>query len=326
MFDFLKKKLKQAIGKFEEKVEEKAEEPPKLEQVEKKGFYEKIKEKVVSTKLSERDFDKLFEELEIVLLESNFAVDVIDELKQDLKEKLVDKPLKRKEINNIIRNTLKSSLEDLFKIGEFDLIKKIKAGKKPYVICFVGVNGQGKTTSLAKIANLLQKNKLSCVFAAADTFRAASIEQLEEHGKKLKIKVVKQKYGSDPAAVAFDAIAHAKAKGIDVVLIDTAGRMHTEKNLMNEMQKIMNVAKPDLKIFIGESIAGNDCIEQAVRFNETINFDGIILTKADVDKKGGAAISITYMTGKPILYLGIGQKYSDLEEFDYKKLIEDLGF
>lgn len=321
MFSFLKKKLKEAVKRFEKKAEEKIEEKPKLEKVEKKKWYEKI----VSTKLSERDFEKLFEELEVVLLENNIAFEVVSELKEDLKEKLVDKPLKRKEVSSVIRKTLNNSLNELFKIGEFDLIKEIKKAEKPYIICFIGVNGQGKTTTLAKVANLLQKNKLKCVFAAADTFRAASIEQLEEHGKKLDIKVVKHKYGADPAAVVFDAIAHAKARKLDIVLIDTAGRMHTEKNLMNEMQKIIDVAKPNLKLFVGESIAGNDCTEQAKRFDESINFDGIILTKADVDEKGGAAISITYITGKPILYLGVGQKYNDLEVFDPKKIIEELG-
>jgi len=320
MFNFLKKKFGKAVDKFEKETEKKIEEPVKLEKVEKKKWFEKI----VSKTLSERDFEKLFEELEIVLLENNLAFDVVEKLKEDLKSKLVDKSIRKKELSTIIRTTLKKSLEDLFKIGEFDLIKEVKK-KKPYVICFVGINGQGKTTSMAKVANLLQKNKLKCVFAAADTFRAASIEQLEVHGKKLKINVVKHKYGADPAAVAFDAIAHAKAKNLDVVLIDTAGRMHTEKNLMKELEKIINVAKPNMKIFVGESIAGNDCIEQAQKFNDAIDIDGIILTKADVDNKGGAPISVTYVTGKPILYLGIGQNYQDLLKFDSNNIIKELG-
>jgi fused signal recognition particle receptor len=169
------------------------------------------------------------------------------------------------------------------------------------------------------------KNKLSCVLAASDTFRAASQEQLQVHADKLGVKMIKHDYGADPAAVAFDAIKMAKAKNIDVVLIDTAGRLHSNINLMDELKKIERVAKPDITIFVGESITGNDCIEQAVKFNEAIDFDAIILTKADVDEKGGAAISVSYVTKKPIIYLGTGQKYEDLKAFDPKIIIESLG-
>ena len=204
-------------------------------------------------------------------------------------------------------------------------MKKIKYEEKPFVIAFFGINGSGKTTTIAKIADLLKKNKISCVLAASDTFRAASIEQLQIHADKLGIKLIKHDYGSDPAAVAFDAVKHAKAKKIDVVLIDTAGRLHNQANLMEELKKIVKVAKPNLKLFVGESIAGNDCIEQAQKFNEIIGIDGIILTKADVDEKGGAAISVSYITKKPIIYLGVGQEHSDLKEFEPNTIIESLG-
>ncbi|MBL7056474.1 signal recognition particle-docking protein FtsY, partial [Candidatus Woesearchaeota archaeon] len=185
--------------------------------------------------------------------------------------------------------------------------------------------GSGKTTSIAKVANMLKNNKFSCVLAASDTFRAASIEQLEYHGKQLGIKVIKHDYQSDPAAVAFDAIKHAKAKEIDVVLIDTAGRLHSNSNLIEEMKKIIRISKPDLKIFVGESITGNDCIEQAKAFNDAVGIDGIILTKADVDEKGGAAISVSYVTKSPIMYFGVGQEYIDLKEFDSNMVVEGLG-
>jgi fused signal recognition particle receptor len=172
---------------------------------------------------------------------------------------------------------------------------------------------------------MLKERKISCVIAAADTFRAASIEQLQLHADKLNVKLIKHDYGSDPAAVAFDAIRHAEAKNIDVVLVDTAGRMHSNTNLLDEMRKIVRVAKPDLKIFVGESITGNDCVEQAQTFNSTISIDGIILTKADVDEKGGAALSISYITKKPIMYIGIGQEYADLREFSSSLVVESLG-
>ena len=197
--------------------------------------------------------------------------------------------------------------------------------EKPYVIAFFGINGSGKTTSIAKLANMLKEKNVSCVLAAADTFRAASIEQLSLHAEKIGVRIIKHTYGADPAAVAFDAIKHARAKDIDVVLIDTAGRMHSNTNLIDEMKKIIRVAKPDLKIFVGESITGNDCVEQAKTFNEAVGIDGIILTKADIDEKGGAAVSVSYVTKKTILYLGVGQEYKDLQPFDSEVIIKGLG-
>ena len=180
----------------------------------------------------------------------------------------------------------------------------------------VGVNGTGKTTTLAKIGHLLKNNGYSVVIAAADTYRAGSIEQLQKHADNLGIRVIKQNYGSDAAAVAFDAVAHAKAKHTDVVLIDTAGRMQSNKNLINEMKKIARVAEPDLKIFIGDALAGNDVLSQAKEFHEAIEIDGAILTKVDADPSGGAALSITYVTGRPIIYIGTGQTYADLKKFE----------
>ena len=201
--------------------------------------------------------------------------------------------------------------------------EKKKAGE-PLIISFIGVNGSGKTTTIAKVARLFQNYKLKPVIAAADTFRAAAIQQIEAHALKLGVKLIKHDYGSDPAAVAFDAVKFAKQKAMDVVLIDTAGRLHSNINLMDEMKKIMRVAKPDLKLFIGEAITGNDCVEQAKEFNEAVGIDGVILCKADVDDKGGAAISVSHVTGKPILYLGIGQGYDDLKEFDKSIVLDSL--
>ena len=189
----------------------------------------------------------------------------------------------------------------------------------------MGINGSGKTTTIAKLANYLQKNKLSVSLAAADTFRAAAVEQIQQHADNLKVHLIKKDYGSDPASVGFEAITHAKKNKIDVVLIDTAGRMQNKDTLMKEIEKIVKVARPDMKIFLGESITGNDMTEQAKAFNETIDITGIILSKSDVDEEGGTAISVSQATGKPILFLGTGQKYEDLEIFDKKKIIEKLN-
>lgn len=311
-------KIKKKTPEKEEIIEEKIE-------TKEKGFFSKLTEKLTTRKISEDKFEELFNDLEIALLENNVALEVIDKIKEDLKVDLVDVPLKGK-IEDLIKNSLKNSLEDVLKESNFDLIQEIKnKSEKPYIIVFVGINGSGKTTTIAKLANLFIKNNLKPVLVAADTFRAASIQQLEEHADNLKIKLIKHDYGSDPAAVAFDGVKYSKSHDMDVVLIDTAGRQHSNKNLMEEMKKIIKVVKPDLKIFIGESITGNDCVEQVKEFNQAINIDSVILSKADVDEKGGAAISISYVSGKPILYFGIGQKYDDLEKFSKERIISNIG-
>lgn len=291
----------------------------------KKGFFSKIKERLVKFQLTEEKFEELFWEFELALLENNMAVEVIEKIKQDMREKLTTEQITRGSVEEIIMQTLKQSLSEILDVPTYDLIEKIKT-KKPFVICIVGVNGSGKTTTLAKLIALLQQQQLSMVVAAADTFRAAAIQQLEEHTTKLGVKLIKHDYHADPAAVAFDAIQHARAKQLDVVLIDTAGRLQSNSNLMDELRKVVRVNKPDLNLFIGESITGNDCVEQAVAFHEAVGIDGIILSKADIDEKGGAAISVSHVTGKPILYLGTGQTYGDLVLFDKEKILAQLGF
>jgi fused signal recognition particle receptor len=305
-------------------VEEKSEETKEEPAEEKKGFFKKITEAISKKALSEKQFEELFFEIEVALMENNVAVEVIEKIKSDLKNELVEKQISRKNVKETIIDTLKNSIEGLFDIDKIDLLEKIKE-KKPFVICFVGINGSGKTTTIAKVCRLLQKKNLNCVLAASDTFRAASIEQLQLHADKLGARLIKHDYGSDPAAVAFDAIKYAESKKQNVVLIDTAGRLHSNSNLMEELKKVVRIAKPDLTIFVGESITGNDCVEQAQKFNEVLGIDGIILTKSDVDEKGGAAISISYVTKKPILYLGVGQEYDDLKEFDPEIIISNLG-
>ncbi|MBD3309802.1 signal recognition particle-docking protein FtsY [Candidatus Woesearchaeota archaeon] len=313
------KKEEEKPGKKEE-AEEAAEELPKEE----KGFIRKLRQKVVTQKISEKQFEEFFWDLELALLENNVAVEVIEKIKNDLKEKIVNVPIKRGQVEKVILDAMKDSVKELFETERVDLLEEISK-KKPYVICFVGINGSGKTTTIAKFARYLKKNGLSCVMAAADTFRAAAIDQLQMHADNLDVRLIKHDYGSDAAAVAFDAVKHAESKKLDCVLVDTAGRLHSNINLMDEMKKIIRVAKPDMNIFVGESITGNDCVEQAKKFNEAVGIQGIILSKADIDDKGGAAISVSYVTGKPILFLGVGQEYDDLKEFDKNLILQSLG-
>jgi len=316
--------LKKLFSKKEETTEETTEETDEEQASEKKTILSSLSDTITKTKLSEKKFEDLFFDLEVALLENNVALTVVEKIKQDLKQNVVDVKIRRGELSGTILKTLKKSISSLFEVDKINLLDIVKT-KKPYVICFVGINGSGKTTTIAKFVKLFQENNLKCVLAAADTFRAAAIDQLQLHADKLGVKLIKHDYGSDAAAVAFDAIKHAEAKNVDVVLIDTAGRMHSNADLMNEMEKIIRVAKPDLKMFVGESITGNDCVEQAKAFDQAIGIDGIVLSKADVDEKGGAAVSVSYVTGKPILYIGTGQEYEDLTPFDSEVVLKNLG-
>ncbi|MBI4980070.1 signal recognition particle-docking protein FtsY [Candidatus Woesearchaeota archaeon] len=314
--------------KVEKKVKEKAKEvePKPAEPEEKKGFFDKIKQTLTTKTISADKFEELFWELEVALLENNVSVEVIERIKEDLKEELVDKPIPR-DVERVIEETLQRTMRDILSFEKINLVSLIKKTKKrPYVIAFFGINGSGKTTSIAKLTHYFQKNGFSVVLAACDTFRAAAIQQLEEHANKLGAKMIKHDYGSDAAAVAFDAVKYAEKNNIDVVMVDTAGRLHSNTNLMAELEKIIRVTKPNLKLFVGESITGNDCIEQAKQFNALVEMDGTILTKADVDEKGGAPLSIAYTINKPILFLGVGQNYDDLEEFDTDVMMKRLGF
>jgi len=278
--------------------------------------------------LKEKDIEEILFQLEISLLESDVASEVIDSIKSDLKEKLIGTKVNKKEIEKFVKDSLIQTISDLFDAaGKIDILSNIDSKKgsgQPYLILFVGINGTGKTTTLAKLAYLLQKSKFSVVVAAADTFRAGAIEQLREHTNRLNLKLVAQNYGSDPAAVARDAVLYAKTHKVDCVLIDTAGRMQTSKNLMDQIEKITNVVKPDFIIFVGDSLAGNDTVSQAREFHERTKFDGAILTKSDADARGGAALSIVKITSVPILYVGIGQEYQDLKAFDKELFLETV--
>jgi fused signal recognition particle receptor len=322
-FDVTKHKFEPDVEKIKE-VEKKLVKQEEAKPGE-KGFFKKAVSKIKKVNISDKEFEVYEEELKMLLLENNVAFEVAEKIIQDLKTRIIGKEFLKKEAEAEIAESFKDIINEIL-IDPFKVEDKVKEEKdKPYVILFCGINGTGKTTTIAKIAESLKKKNLSCVLAAGDTFRAASIEQIKHHGEKIGVKVIAQDYGTDPASIGFEAIQYAKKNHIDCVLIDTAGRMHTSKNLLQEIEKIAKVAKPDLKLFVGESITGNDVIEQIKSFNFSIGIDGIILTKADIDDKGGTALSVGYITKKPILYLGTGQNYGDVEQFDKQKFIEKLG-
>jgi fused signal recognition particle receptor len=286
-------------------------------------------EKFSKTEIKGKELDQLLEEFKLLLVQNDVAFEVAEHICQTMKEKIERTPVPRfgnKE--EVLEAILKESLKEVLNAGgRVDIIEAIKRKRgtgQPTVIVFVGINGTGKTTTIAKIANLLQRNGFSVVVSCSDTYRTGSIEQLETHAKRVGVKTIKHKYGADAAAVAFDTISYARSHGIDVVLIDTAGRMHTDKNLMKEIEKIVRVTSPDFTIFVGDALAGNDAVSQAEEFIKYVKVDGSILTKLDADAKGGSAISIAYVTKRPIVFLGVGQGYEDLAPFDADLLVSKM--
>lgn len=276
-------------------------------------------------KIKEGNLDDLLWELEIALMEADVALPVAEEIKNGVKETLMGKKYSRDHsLEEIVELSIKDSIRNVLKLNEFDFDAWIETQEKPVVVMFIGINGTGKTTAIAKIGYRLMKEGKTIVLAAGDTFRAGAIEQLSIHADNLGCKIVKHTADSDPAAVAFDAIEHAKAKRRDVVLVDTAGRMQTNNNLLDEMKKIVRVAKPDLKIFVGDSLAGNDAIEQARAFDDAVGIDAVILTKIDADSKGGAALSIAHTIGKPIAFVSNGQEYDQLIKFNADWMVNRL--
>jgi fused signal recognition particle receptor len=273
--------------------------------------------------ISESDVHELLENLELELLEADVELSVAEKIRVELADKLVGSKVKKKELDSFIKNVVRDTLIELMSSEKsFDLLELIQTKEKPLKIVFFGLNGTGKTTTIAKVAHLLMQNNHKVVFAAADTFRAAAIEQMEVHANRLEVKIIKRDYGADPTSVGYDAVSYAKAHGIDAVLIDTAGRQDTNINLINELKKMDRVLQPDLKLYVGESIAGSSMIEQVSTFNNEIGIDGVILTKLDCDPKGGTILSITKATGIPVVYIGVGQKYEDLEPFDPEKIVD----
>ncbi|MDD5022607.1 MAG: signal recognition particle-docking protein FtsY [Candidatus ainarchaeum sp.] len=306
-------------GEPKEEIKEKKEVKVKI------GVIEQIKSTVTGQiEIKKGDIEELLEEFEMGLLEGDVALEVAGEIKENLENRLIGKKIKKKELHIEIQKEMKEILLEITSQQGIDIVEFVKKCEKPAKIMFLGINGAGKTTTLAKIAYMLQKSNMKVVFAAADTFRAAAIEQLDNHAKKLNIKTIKRPYGSDPTAVVYDAVNYAKAHGIDAVLIDTAGRQDTNKDLIDELKKTERVIKPDLKIYIGESIGGNAVVSQVSSFNDEIGLNGVILTKIDCDPKGGTIISIAKTTGLPILYLTNGQGYEDISKFEPDRIIGNI--
>ena len=288
------------------------------------GIFSFVREKTIQEKHVE---DILFE-LEMELLQGDVAMEVATEVVENVKENLVGKKIKRSnDITEYTYYALKDAVEEIISIpgkSMTEMIEEKKAQGEPLVVMFVGINGTGKTTTIGKLANYYLKKGYTPVIAASDTFRAGAIEQVTYHADNVGVKIIKHQKGSDPAAVAYDAVEHARAQGKELVLIDTAGRMQTNTNLMDEMKKIKRVSNPDLVIFVGDAITGNDATEQARKFNDAIDIDGVILTKADADSKGGASLSIGYVIQKPIMFLGVGQGYDDIMEYDPEWMLNQL--
>ncbi len=283
----------------------------------------------VKKTLSEKKVSNSSSDLKLLLLSNDVAMDTAEEICERIEDSFKGEQVGRlTSTKKALFQTLEEIITDILtpetEINLIDEIKNKIALNSPYVIVFLGVNGTGKTTTMAKIAHYLKKHKISSVAAAADTFRAGAIEQLSYHMENVDIRVIKHEYKSDPASVAYDAIEHAKAKGIDVVLVDTAGRQVNDSNLMNELEKIVRVSEPDLIFFVGDSLAGNDALFQAKEFKKSIGIDANILTKLDADAKGGAALSISYETKKPIIFVGVGQDYDDLEIFDRDLFVSNI--
>ncbi len=291
-----------------------------------KSGFKGLVNKVTTTELKSENLKPILSEFKMSLCENDVAFPVAEKISDDLEKRLVGVQVKRlDDRKKIVDENLRQVLLDVMLTGiRIDLLKMAEEKRKkkePFVLMFVGINGTGKTTTIAKVAHFLRDKSYSVILAGADTYRAGSIEQLEEHGKRLGIRVIKSNYGGDPAAVAYDAVSHAKAHGINIVLIDTAGRMQTNQNLMNELVKVKRVVGPDLTVFTVDSLIGNDAVQQAEEFNKAVGIDATILTKVDADVKGGSALSVTYVTQKPILFIGVGQTYKDLELFNPEKFV-----
>lgn len=304
----------------EPKIEEKPKERIKL------GAVAKLRGLITrEVEISEGDVKELLENLELELLESDVELSVAEAIREEMTEKLIGAKVKKDEIHSFVSDSIRETLIRMISNEKaFDIVERVKESEKPVKIMFLGINGAGKTTTIAKVAKLLMDSNHKVVFAAADTFRAAAIEQMDVHAKRLDVKMIKRDYGSDPTSVAYDAMNYAKARGIDAVLIDTAGRQDTNISLINEIKKMNRVIRPEIKIYIGESIAGNAIIEQVRTFNREIGIDGVILTKLDCDPKGGTMLSINRTTDVPIIYVGTGQAYEDLEAFEPARIVDRI--
>ncbi len=291
-----------------------------------KSGFKGLVNKVTTTELKAENLNPILSDFKMSLAENDVAFPVADKICHELEKRLAGVQVKRlDDRKKIVEDNLRQVLLEVMltnnRINLLELVEEKRKKSQPFVLMFVGINGTGKTTTIAKVARFFQDKRYSVVLAAADTYRAGSIEQLEVHGKRLGLRMIKGNYGGDPAAIAYDAVNHAKAQGINIVLIDTAGRMQTNQNLMNELVKVKRVVGPDMTVLTVDSLIGNDAVMQAEEFNKSVGIDATILTKVDADVKGGSALSVTYVTGKPILFIGVGQTYKDLELFNPEKFV-----
>jgi fused signal recognition particle receptor len=275
--------------------------------------------------IEEDDLEGPLRDLEMALLASDVEMEVADEIVDSVRESLIgEKKHWRDSKRELIDDALSEALVEVLDVDGLDFDGYVRDSKKPVVVIFTGVNGVGKTTTIAKIAKRLEERGFSSVLANGDTYRAGANEQLQEHADALDKKVITHEQGGDPAAVIYDAVEYAEANDVDVVLGDTAGRLHTSDDLMNQLAKIDRVVDPDLTLFVDESVAGQDATKRAREFHDAAEFDGVVLTKADADSAGGAAVSVARVTGKPVVFLGTGQGYDDLREFDAEELVDEL--
>ena len=275
--------------------------------------------------IEEEDLEDPLWELEMALLESDVEMSVAEEILDTVREKMIGETRKQVDTTGeLVELALHDALVDVISVGQFDFEQRLAEADKPVTIVFTGVNGVGKTTSIAKLSEYLGDRGYSSVLANGDTYRAGANEQLQKHAENVDRKIITHQQGGDPAAVIYDAVEYAEANDIDVVLGDTAGRLHTSDDLMSQLEKIHRVVDPDLTMFVDEAVAGQDAVMRAQEFNDAAEIDGTVLTKADADSSGGAAISISYVTGKPILFLGTGQGYDDIEPFVPEELVDQL--
>ena len=294
-----------------------------------KAQFSNFYDRVTKTELQGKDLDKVLDEFKLSLVENDVAVSVADYVANEMKEKLRDVQFTRfsdprKGVKTILGDVLLSVLDRAGRLDLFEFIEEKRKAGEPTVIVFVGINGTGKTTSIAKLAHVLQKRGITCVLAASDTYRSGAIEQLSIHAQRIGVRMIQHQYQGDPAAVAYDAVNYARAHGVNAVLIDTAGRMGTNTNLLEEMRKIVRVTKPDLTILVVDALTGNDAVEQGKVFSQAVKIDGIILAKLDADIKGGNAISLSYIMGRPVTLVGTGQGYDDLEPFQPQNIVKNL--
>jgi fused signal recognition particle receptor len=289
-------------------------------------FVDKVRTLIIERELivSEKDIADALSDLEITLLESDVALPATDAIITHVRKGLVGKHRKIGEsVDDLVVNALKTALLEVLGNG-FDLVEYIKSHEKPVKILFTGVNGTGKTTTVAKIGYYLKSRGFTVVIGAGDTYRAGAIEQIAVHAERLGIKIIQHQEGADPSAVLFDTVQYASSHKIDVVLADTAGRFHNKANLMNQLEKIKRVMKPNLVVYVDEAVAGNDAVTRAFEFDKTVGADAVVLTKADMDSRGGAAISIAHTIGKPLMFLGVGQSYDDILPFEPAKVVDEL--